>query len=161
MTAVEHSIGERMPDGTVYAGISPDTRNPMYAMPADSPLTMTFNQAAENAKTANSQKAHGHDDWHVPTQKELNVLFNNRGAIGRFDLTGSYPAGWYWSGSRNGKSYGWSQSFSIEDRGNYFFYDEHYSSVRLVRDGTEEYASRKLRQEIDLLKKAITPRALS
>lgn len=27
-------IGDRMPDGTVYAGISPDTSKPMYTTPA-------------------------------------------------------------------------------------------------------------------------------
>jgi hypothetical protein len=34
----------------------------------------------------------------MPTKSELNVLFNNRAAIGGFDLSGSEPSGWYWSG---------------------------------------------------------------
>ena len=29
-------IGDRMPDGTVYAGVSPDSENAMYAMPSGS-----------------------------------------------------------------------------------------------------------------------------
>jgi hypothetical protein len=72
-SAIAPKIGAKMPDGTIYAGISPDTGKPMYATPADAPLTMTFNEAAEHAKTANSQKACGHRDWRVPTKAELNV----------------------------------------------------------------------------------------
>src|SRR5690349_10563178 len=36
--------GDRMADGTVYAGISPDTHQPMYTTPEDAPLTYTFNE---------------------------------------------------------------------------------------------------------------------
>jgi hypothetical protein len=32
--------GDRMEDGAVYAGISPETGKPMYTTPADAPLTM-------------------------------------------------------------------------------------------------------------------------
>ena len=45
----EPKIGDKMPDGTVLAGISPDTNKPMYATPADASSTMTFNQAREYA----------------------------------------------------------------------------------------------------------------
>jgi hypothetical protein len=38
-------------------------------------------------------------DWRVPTKDELNVLFNNRAEIGRFNVTGA-PSGWYWSSTR-------------------------------------------------------------
>ena len=73
-----------MPDGTVLAGISPDTNKPMYATPADASLTMTFNEAQEYAAKLD---AHGHKDWRVPTKAELNVLFNNRAAIGGFNVS--------------------------------------------------------------------------
>jgi hypothetical protein len=33
----------------------------------------------------------------VPNKGELNVLFNNRAAIGGFDESGDDPAGWYGS----------------------------------------------------------------
>jgi len=85
-----------MPDGTVLVGISPDTNKPMYATPADASLTMTFNEAQEYAAKLD---AHGHKDWRVPTKAELNVLFNDRAAVGGFDISGSIPAGWYWSAS--------------------------------------------------------------
>ena len=45
------------------------------------------------AKHCDGLSAHGHDDWYLPAQDELDVLYDNRGAIGGFstDL--------YWSSS--------------------------------------------------------------
>jgi hypothetical protein len=37
--------GDKMPDGTLFAGISPDSSKPMYTTPADASQTMTFNEA--------------------------------------------------------------------------------------------------------------------
>jgi hypothetical protein len=102
--------GDKMPDGTVFAGISPDTNEPMYAMPADASLTMTFNEAQ---KYAAQLDAYGHKDWRLPTKAELNVLFNNRAAIGGFNLTGSFPAGWYCSASPYNIWDAWGQRFSV------------------------------------------------
>src|SRR5437868_10026201 len=31
-------VGDKMPDGSVYAGISPDTNQPIYTTPKDAPL---------------------------------------------------------------------------------------------------------------------------
>lgn len=120
-------IGTRMPDDTVYAGLSPDTGKPMYAMPKDAPLTGAFNEAS---RYASRLEAHGHKDWCVPTKAELNALFQNRAAIGGFDMTGSYPAGWYWSSSR---SYGnaWAQRFS--DGYQYSNHRNDQSALRCVR----------------------------
>jgi hypothetical protein len=39
-TPAESKVGDKMPDGTIYAGISPDTKQAMYATPADAPTTM-------------------------------------------------------------------------------------------------------------------------
>jgi len=121
--------GDRMADGTVYVGISPDTRKAMYATPADAPLTLSFNQAQEYA---DKLEAHGHRDWRVPTKKELDVLFNNRAAIGGFDETSSLPAGWYWSSSQTSFfNHAWAQRFSDGLQLNRL--KRHDSSLRLVR----------------------------
>ena len=120
--------GDKMPDGTVYAGISPDTGKAMYAMPADAPLTMKFNQAKEYAAQLD---AHGHKDWRVPTRKELDVLFNNRAAIGGFNVSGSNPAGWYWSTASNYQWSAWGQRFSGGFQDDIIMGNP--SSVRLVR----------------------------
>jgi hypothetical protein len=130
---IEASIGAVMKDGTIYAGISPDTGKAMYAMPADAPLIMSFNEAGEHAKTINIQKAYGHDDWRVPTKNELNVVFNNRAAIGAFNVSGSFRAGWYWSSSPDYyDSFGPAQRFN-DGQQSYLFYKASPLSVRLVR----------------------------
>jgi hypothetical protein len=124
----EPKPGDRMADGTVFAGVSPDTGKPMYATPADAPLTMTWKAAIEYEAKLD---AHGHKDWRVPTKSELNVLFNNRAAIGGFDESGSDPAGWYWSCSQNTNYNAWDQRFSDGDQ-----YDRNKfidSSLRCVR----------------------------
>ena len=129
-TKTTPEIGDKMPDGTIYAGISPDTHKPMYATPADAPGTYTFNEAA---KYASRLDAHGRHDFHVPSKGELNVLWENRNKgklAGTFNVTGSNPAGWYWSSSP-GDVNGWAQRFSdgYQDY-NFRHYD---SSLRCVR----------------------------
>ena len=126
----EPKPGDRMSDGTIFAGISPETNIPMYTTPRDAGLTYTFNEAQKYAGGLNKTKAHDHDDWRVPTKKELDVLFNNRAAIGGFDETGSYPAGRYWSSSQN--NYGaWAQRFSDGNQLDYYKVND--SSLRCVR----------------------------
>lgn len=123
--------GNKMPDGTIFAGVSPDTRKPMYALPADAPLTYTFNEAWKYADDINAQKPHGHDDWRLPSKAELNVLFNNRAAIGGFDVSGAVLPGWYWTSARSYPSLAWGQRFSdgfCDDRT-----ENLPSSVRCVR----------------------------
>jgi Protein of unknown function (DUF1566) len=125
------AIGDEMEDGTIYAGISPDTGKAMYATPADAPTTFTFKKAAKYAKKLD---AAGHKDWRVPTKNELNVLYQNRakGKLkGTFNETGSYPAGWYWSSSQAYGDDAWGQRFS--DGIQYYVYRYFGSSLRCVR----------------------------
>lgn len=95
----EMQIGDEMPDGTRYAGISPDTGRPMYTTPADAPGVMYWKEAMTYARKFKGQ---GHKDWRVPTVDELNALFNAHAAIGGFrggPHSGFQPNGWYWSSS--------------------------------------------------------------
>jgi len=125
-------IGDEMADGTIYAGISPDTNTPMYATPKDAPWPYyTFNEAAEYAKKLD---AHGHHDFRVPSQSELDVLYQNRdkGKLkGTFNETGSEPAGWYWSSSAVYCFHAWDQRFSDGRKGHHSGNIE--SSLRCVR----------------------------
>jgi hypothetical protein len=117
----EPRIGDRRQDSTIYAGVSPDTGEAMYTTSIDAVaqrwlrgprLTHTFNQAQ---KCASEFEAHGHGDWRVPTKGELNVLWKNRneGALkGTFNVSGSYPAGWYWSSSQINDGRAFDQRFS-------------------------------------------------
>jgi hypothetical protein len=124
-------IGYKMPDGTIHAGVSPDTAKKMYAMPTDAPLTFTFKEAQKYAEGVNARKQFGHNDWRVPTKNELNVLFNNRAAIGGFDVGGSGPACWYWSATPNNGWNMWCQRFSDGYQNDYS--EDFDLSVRLVR----------------------------
>ena len=132
-------IGDKMADGTIYAGFSPDTGKNMYAMPADAPRGMTFKQAKAYAAALD---AHGHKDWRVPSVAELQALFDNRSAIGGFNETGLLFAGYYWSGSpytepnqfltpESRDVVFWAQRFSDGARAGHLHLDPY--SVRCVR----------------------------
>lgn len=125
-TAVKTELtpGDKMPDGTIFAGISPDTGGPMYVTPADVPTAMNWQEAIDYAAQID---AHGHHDWSVPTKAELNAIFNNRAAIGGFkqDL--------YWSSTENDTNGAWSQGFGSGLQNSY--YGSNNLDVRCVRRG--------------------------
>lgn len=101
----------------------------MYTTLEDAPLPMNFTEAALYAR---KMKKHGHYDWRVPTINELNVLFNNRAAIGGFNANGSRP-GSYWSSDPTTipDNHAWNQSFST---GEMSIDRQHYNcAVRCVR----------------------------
>jgi|SRR5579864_1003539 len=108
-TLTTHKPGDSMNDGTVYAG-SLDGRE-IYTTPEDAKLTYTFNEAADYAAKLNREKYLGHDDWRVPDKGELNVLFENRAAVGGFDESGDGTDASYWSSLRV-RDISWSQRFS-------------------------------------------------
>ena len=66
----EPNVGDRMRDGTIYAGISPDTGRKMFTTAADAALTMKWKTAMDYAA---GLEAPGHDDWRVPSKGEPNV----------------------------------------------------------------------------------------
>ena len=102
-----------MPDRTVYAGISPDTKKPMYAMTHDLRWD-TLEDTERTVHIANSPESYGHSDWRLPTKGELNALFNNRAAIGGFAQRSAYDD-WHWSSSSEGGGR-WAQRFSNGDQ---------------------------------------------
>jgi hypothetical protein len=106
----EAKIGDTMLDGTVYAGLSPETGKAMYATPNDAPLTMKWEQAVEYAATLD---AHGRNDWRVSTKGELNVLLQNRSAVGGFNEETYSASGsdWYLSSSERERLYAAYQCF--------------------------------------------------
>jgi hypothetical protein len=112
-----------MADGTVYAGVSPDTGEAMYAMPHDARLTYSFNQARKYAAKLDE---HGHHDWRVPTKGELNRLFQHRAAIGGFS-----KSEWYGSSSQDIYIDRWDQRFSDGYQFNNLKY--YAQSLRCVR----------------------------
>ena len=125
------AVGDEMEDGTIYAGVSHDTHKPLYTTPADAPGIYTWTKGGDYCRAF---QASGHQDWHVSTKDELNVLFENRnqGKLkGTFNETGSYPAGWYWSSSPYYVGSAWAQRFRDGDQDGIL--REGDSSLRCVR----------------------------
>ena len=87
------------------------------------------------AEYCDGLSAHGYDDWYLPAQDELNVLYTNKNTgdlNGTFNETGSLPAGFYWSSSEDdGAGGGRVQLFS--DGGQFGGAKSNGFSVRCVR----------------------------
>jgi hypothetical protein len=102
-------VGQEMPDGTIYGGVSPDDGKPMFVVAKDSSSSMmTFNEAA---KFASSLMVHGHNDYRVLTRSELYVLYQNKD---KGALKNTFNNSHYWSSSEQDYICAWYQSF-IED----------------------------------------------
>ncbi len=89
--------GDKLPDGTIYVGISPDTNRPFYAAAEDAPKLMDQTEADRLAASFNVA---GHGDWRVPSEAERDMLFKvkQEGALkGTFNEEASNPASWYLS----------------------------------------------------------------
>jgi hypothetical protein len=105
IAAAQVALGQQTADG-VYAGLTADGKQQIYAMPTDLDVTMTFNDAAKAVRKLNRNKALGHDDWQIPSLENVRVLYKNKdkGALkGTFNTYGGnkgrgsdFP-GWYWS----------------------------------------------------------------
>ncbi len=140
-TFEEPKPGNKMDDGTIYAGISPDTGRPMFAQAHDAfyasfqaepTVTLNYQAAQRFVMGLNKGNDCGHNDWRMPTKNELNVLFNNRAAIGGFSESGLPPAGRYWASGVNPYcDFAWNQRFSDGDQ--IFYYRGNDSSLRCVR----------------------------
>ncbi len=71
------TIGATMKDGTIYAGISPETLKPMYVQYNEMPKKMTWDDAVAHAERL---------QFRLPTAGELTAIFNNqvqRGVFGK------------------------------------------------------------------------------
>ena len=122
-------IGDKMPAGHkqagwIYAGISKTTHEPFYVAPKDSGV-FQWKAAMDFAAKEGAR---------VPSKEELDQMHDamDKGALkGTFNVTGSYPAGWYWSSSQSNYGYAWAQRFS--DGTQYSNYKTSASSLRCVR----------------------------
>jgi hypothetical protein len=127
--ATEPQIGDRMPArhpnaGWIYAGISKTTHEPFYVAPKDSGV---FQWKAAMAFAAK-------DGSRLPSKEELDQIYDakDKGALkGTFNVTGSDPAGWYWSSPEVSSGVAWLQDFS--DRTQIWSLEDDDSSLRLVR----------------------------
>lgn len=80
------------------------------------------------AEYCDSLNAHGHNDWYLPSQDELNALYTNNNAG---DLNGTFSAAFYWSSSERNFNYARAQNLSNGGQGSAFKRDAFL--VRCVR----------------------------
>lgn len=86
----EPAPGDRMPDGTIFAGVSPASGRRIFVTPEDAPGALPWKAAYRYARDLD---AHGHRDWKLPAREELEILYRNRhkGALeGTFNASGRY-----------------------------------------------------------------------
>src|SRR5215472_8915218 len=76
MGTEEPKICDTMKDGTVYAGISPDTGKAMYVMPDDAPLAMQWKRAMDYAVGLD---AFGYGLAHAQRERAQCALRESRG----------------------------------------------------------------------------------
>lgn len=70
------NVGDMADDGTIYAGISAETDAPLCATPRVSSSSIDFNEAVAYAR---GLKDCAHEDWRLPTAKEVQGnLYLNR-----------------------------------------------------------------------------------
>jgi hypothetical protein len=88
------------------------------------------------AEYCDGLSAHGYDDWYLPAQDEVNVLFTNKNTgdlNGTFDESGSLPAGVYVSSSERDTNAVRGQLFSDGTQNGHL--KSNSFSVRCVRKG--------------------------
>lgn len=70
--------GDTQPDGSICAG-RPGRKDPkLFTAPADALTLMDLNEAEQYVQASNEARYLGHDDWRIPTRKELDLLYENR-----------------------------------------------------------------------------------
>jgi hypothetical protein len=56
--------------------------------------------------------ANGYSDWFLPSRNELALLYANKVAIGGFDVSGGWPASYYWSSTERDTNSAYDRIFS-------------------------------------------------
>ena len=70
--------GTRMDDGSVFAGLTLDGKQEIYAMPKDLGVTKTFNDATKAIDKLNADNTLGHKDWQIGSFDVMRVLQMNQ-----------------------------------------------------------------------------------
>jgi hypothetical protein len=100
-------VGQKMQDGSVYAGLTADGKQRIFAMPEDLDVVATFNDAARAVEKLNANKYLGCEDWQIPSMKTLQVLQENQNEGSLKDTfkqvaeEDEYGENFYWSSTEN------------------------------------------------------------
>jgi hypothetical protein len=87
----------------IYAGLTPDGKQQILAMPTDLSVTMTFNNTAQAVRRLNAENTLGHNDWQIPALESMHVMQKNqnegklKGTFKTASASGSDYPDWYWS----------------------------------------------------------------
>lgn len=111
--------------------------NTLSIIRRDSNSVSAGKQKHNAAQYCHDLVSHGTDDWYLPAQNELNVLYTNRVAIGNFELSGGEygppKPSWYWSSTESSSADVVLQRFEDGTTANW---NKHYAkSARCVRKG--------------------------
>lgn len=128
-------IGDIVEDGTVFAGVSPDTGEALYCLPCDVPITMEWDQAWHYTRYLNVSD---YSDWRLPTKAELHVLRenHNEGNLREtFNTVSGGAKGWYWSSEQyhDQPTNAWQQR--MHDGYECWFHKKMKGAIRPVRTG--------------------------
>ena len=75
--AVENVIGQKMEDGSIFAGLTRDGKHEIYAMPKDVRVKGSFNKVAEAVAKLNWKFKFGHNDWQIGSVEAVQVVRKN------------------------------------------------------------------------------------
>lgn len=88
--------------------------------------TLVLNYSDVNAAQACASKGDG--NWYLPAKDELNLLWQNSGAIGLNDQNINTSGTYYWSSTEYSSGYAWIQRFSDGNQDS-----DHKNTIGLVR----------------------------
>jgi hypothetical protein len=114
-------VGQKMRDGSIFAGLIADGTQRIYAMPKDLDITMTFNRAAKAVGKLNARKYLGHDDWQIPALDNLHILRKNQnegtlnGTFKTASFNGLLFPVFYWSSTENHRDSSYVQGVRFSD----------------------------------------------
>ena len=133
------NIGDKLPDGWIIMGVSPDTGEVFSAEPEANVLDgyQTWHKGEERAKDLRDA---GHKNARQASKEELSVIYNDVVKAGcndnaKFNTSGSFPYGIYWSSTqgRDGPDFAWVQYLDDGHR-LWLHKDDACARVRCVRD---------------------------
>lgn len=108
-------------DGVKFGSLCVAPADTTYTPISEDPFISNDNYwaGARNACAAIGQ------GWRMPTQVELNTLYQNKATIGGFSVF------YYWSTTENGTNYAWDQGFNIGDQN--FNQKDYQAKLRCVK----------------------------
>lgn len=125
---IDPSAGQVEADGSIKAGIIPQTGRVLYTTKEDAEAA-TWEQAGAYCQTLN---AHRHKDWRLPNADEIGILYNNQKAIGGFRVAANGHPAWYWT-LEEGRPEGFARIIDFGRGMSYVTYKDENHSVRCVR----------------------------